>query len=106
MLAGTLLGVIRSVKNMRQIKGEDDFGEKHHCASSEPYFYDASYRTLNTYLPILVIESGKCIASQICPSKDKGPLMWECSSKCKPLSKSEIDAILSIREAFESQCLS
>ena len=100
--AGTLLGVVRSVKNMRQIKGEDDFGEKRHCASSEPYFYDASYRTLNTYLPIPVTESGKCIVSHICPSKDKGPLMWECSSKCKPLSKSEIDAILSIREAFDA----
>ena len=101
--AGMLLSVVRSVNNMKQIKGEDDFGEKRHCASSEPYFYDASYRTLNTHLPIPVTTKGKCIVSYLCPSpKDKGPLMWECSSKCKPLSKCEIDAILSIREAFDA----
>ena len=28
--------------------------------------------------------------------------MWECSSKCKSLSKSKIDAILSIRKVFDA----
>ena len=104
--AGTLLSVVRSIKNIGQIKGKDDFGDQRHCASSEPYFYDAAYRTLNTYLPIPVTEYGKCIVSYLCPSQGKGPLTWECSSsKCKPLSNSEIGAIVSIREALMHQCL-
>ena len=73
--AGTLLGVVRSVKNIGQIKGEDDFGDKRHCASSEPYFYDAAYRTLNTHLPIPVTENGKCIVSPLFILKGQGAIV-------------------------------
>ena len=32
--------------------------------------------------------------------KTKGPMKWECSSECKPLTKAEVDAIIALKEAF------
>ena len=29
-------------------------------------------------------------------------MKWECSNECKPLTETEVDAIASIRAAFES----
>ena len=39
--AGTLLASIRSIKSLT-LKGEGDFGEGCHSASTEPYFYEAA----------------------------------------------------------------
>ena len=41
--AGTLLASIRSIKSLT-LKGEGDFGEGCHSASTEPYFYEAAYQ--------------------------------------------------------------
>jgi len=30
------------------------------------------------------------------------PMKWECSSECKPLMETEVDAIVSLRAVFEN----
>jgi len=32
----------------------------------------------------------------------KDPTKWECSCECKPLTETEVDAIVSLRAAFEN----
>ena len=101
--AGTLISIVKSVTKNIPLKSKNDFGDGSHCASSEPYFYDAAYGVLKTYLPIPVTPSGQCVVSRLCePTSPKGPLQWECTiKKCKRLSDFEIDSILSLREAFD-----
>ena len=82
--AGTLLASIRSIKSLT-LKGEGDFGEGCHSASTEPYFYEAAYQPVQRDIPIPVNEYGQCIVAEKINSKK-----WKCSSECKPISEGEV----------------
>ena len=46
-----------TVTNGFTLKGEEDFGDCGHCASSEPYFYDTAYHLVKRDLSIPVDQS-------------------------------------------------
>ena len=99
--AGCLLKTTRVI-NAIQITGSEDFGVGCHTASSEPCFFDASYQHVKRDYALPIDENGKCIvALEIKTDSCKSGLKkWECSSECKPLTKTEVDAIVEIKEAF------
>ena len=99
--AGCLLKTTRVI-NAIQITGSEDFGVGCHTVYSEPYLFDASYQHVKRDYALPVDENGKCIvALEIKTDSSKsGPKKWECSSECKPLTKTEVHAIVEIKEAF------
>ena len=180
--AGLLLQSIKSIKkDIRSFESEDDFGERCHTRSSEPYFFESAYCHVkcNEVFPVnekgqLVIadcitdtksdrqqpktngnigdEETRPIADELTNSKKvqctsanstqnatsgsadnlgtvlsaniddgkeagtsgegfasstKGPQMsdnptkYKCSYLCKPLTQTEIDAIVTLRQAFD-----
>ena len=97
--AGALLATIRSVKSI-SLKGRKDFGEGCHSVSTEPYFYEAAYRPVQRDSPIPVNRQGQCIVAEkisFFPKSGK----WKCTKGCRPISDSEVDAILCLKSAFE-----
>ena len=38
--------------------------------------------------------------------KPTPPLNWQCSSECKPITKTEVDAIVDLRESFDKPMVS
>ena len=99
--AGSLLKTTRVI-NAIQVTGSEDFGVGCHTASSEPYFFDASYQHVKRDYALPIDENGKCIvALEIeTDSSKSGHKKWECSSECKSLTKTVEDAIVEIKEAF------
>ena len=99
---GSLLRSIRSIKAI-QITQKEDFGNSCHSMSTKPYFY-ASYQPVKRNAPIPINEAGQCvIANEICTDKeDAQKKKWECSSECKPVTDTEVNAILTFKAAFEN----
>ena len=102
--AGSLLKSTRSI-NAIQISGSEDFGVGCHTASSEPYYFDSAYQHVKRDSALAIDVNGKCIvANEIKAdsetSKKSEPKKWECSSECKPFTKTEVDAIVAMKEAF------
>ena len=103
---GSLLKACRLIKKLK-IDGKEDFGEGCHTASTEPYYYDTAYKLVKRDYALPIDENGKCVvANEILPEDEKEdgkhPMIWECSSECKPLTETEVDAIVSLRVAFEN----
>ena len=93
-------GLLKCVRNVRQVKIDcvQDFGEQCHTIHSEPFFYDSAY-CMTKHLLIPVNDDGKCVIVE--PDKrENKKLTWKCSIECKPLLQDEIDAIVSLKEAF------
>ena len=93
----------RLIKNLK-IDGKEDFGEGCHTASTEPYYYNTAYKLVKRDYTLPIDENGKCVvANEILPEDEKEdgkhPMKWECSSECKPLTETEVDAIVSLRAA-------
>ena len=90
------------VINAIQITGSEHFGVGCHTASSEPYFFDASYQHVKRDYALPIDENANCIVSLEIKtdSSESGPKKLECSSECKSLTKTEVDAIVEIKEAF------
>ena len=81
-----------------------DFGESHHTASSEPFFYDQSYRLVKHTSPIVVDNDGRCvIADEVGQrdSKTERPLRWKCTAECKLPSSNEVQCIVAVKALFE-----
>ena len=107
---GSLLKVTRKIKSLN-IVGKDDFGENWHTTHSAPYFYDSAYCCIAQNVTIPIDDNGKCIIFDISHRNNKTPsgvkqdntnlTKWKCSTKCKPIQQTEIDAIVALREAFE-----
>ena len=100
--AGALLATIRSVKSI-SLKGRKDFGEGCHSAPTEPYFYEAAYQPVQRDSPIPVNRQGQCIVAEkisFFPKSGKWKT-WKCTKGCRPISDSEVDAILCLKSAFE-----
>ena len=100
--AGALLATIRSVKSI-SLKGRKDFGEGCHSAPTEPYFYEAAYQPVQRDFPIPVNRQGQCIVAEkisFFPKSGKWKT-WKCTKGCRPISDSEVDAILCLKSAFE-----
>ena len=100
--AGALQATIRSVKSI-SIKGRKDFGEGCHSVSTEPYFYEAAYQPVQRDYPIPVTRQGQCIVAEKISSFPKSGKWktWKCTKGCRPISDSEVDAILCLKSAFE-----
>ena len=99
--AGALLWSIRYIQSI-PIKQREDFGISCHSMSTEPYFYDAAYCPVKIVSPIPINEDGACVvASELNPDGNKK--RWECSTECKPLTNTEVDAILTLKEAFNGE---
>ena len=74
--------------------------------ASEPFFYDSAYQHVKRDIPIPVNEDGQCVVAEelntdekvgACTQKKK----WECSSECRPVTDTEINAIVALKAAFE-----
>ena len=59
-----MLRTIRSVKTV-EINNKDDFGDTHHTASTEPYFYDSAYELVKRQQALPVDKQGKCVVAEI-----------------------------------------
>ena len=96
---GSLLRLIKCL----DIKEKEDFGKRVHSAASEPYYFDAAYQLVEIDLPIPVDENGKCMITNIITNPDIEikkhiePLKWQCHSQCKPLTITEVNAIVLLK---------
>ena len=112
--AGNLLKVTREITRL-SIKGEKDFGDTIHTASSEPYFHDSAYQQVQRYTAVPIDERGRCFvangvstmvhvdktASPTQPKTEQQFLRWKCCSECKPLTKAEVSAIVELKDSFD-----
>ena len=81
-----------------------DCGESHHTASSEPFFYDQSYRPVKHTSPIVVDNTGRCVISEEVGqrhSKTERPLKWKCTAECKLPTSNEAQCIVAVKALFE-----
>ena len=60
--AGNLLKVTREITRL-SIKGEKDFGDTIHTASSEPYFHDSAYQQVQRHTAVPIDECGRCFVA-------------------------------------------
>jgi len=99
---GSLFKACRLIKSLK-IDGKEDF-EDCHTASTDPYYYNTAYKLVKRDYALPIDENGKCVVANEILSEDDGkhPMKWECSSECKPLMETEVDAIVSLRAAFEN----
>ena len=79
-LARCLIKAIRVINGFT-LKGEEDFGDCGHCASSEPYFYDTAYHLVKRDLSFPVDQSGKCVVAEEILSKHSKPDVQTEASK-------------------------
>ena len=79
-----------------QLTDKNDFGDGCHMASTEPFFYDSSYKLVKKEYA-LPIDTNGCTSDEIPRySAKKPPMKWECSSECKILSDSDVCTIIAI----------
>ena len=107
---------LNSIKSVKLIKidSHDDFGDRCHTDSSEPYFYESAYlhNKCDTVFPIN--SRGQVVVSDVYlvnnPGKQNSNLPedqkkkhkeWKCSFQCRPITQSEIDSIIALRLAFD-----
>lgn len=60
--AGNLLKATREITRL-SIKGEKDFGDTIHTASSEPYFHDSAYQQVQRHTAVPIDERGSCFVA-------------------------------------------
>ena len=117
--AGLLLGSLKSIKSIK-LNEESDFGNNCHTRSTEPFFYEAAYQPVVVRdTPIPINERGECVVAEEIPCEpsenvssdsaqtpksDSVPKVykkWRCHKECRPLSVSEVAAILDLRSCLE-----
>ena len=103
---GEFLACVRSV-NVLPISG-DDFGERYHTASSEPFFYDQSYTLVKHDHPIHVDSDGRCAIAEEVGDRDKKtnrPTKWRCTSECKHVTADEKKSVVDLKTLFQQRVL-
>ena len=96
---GLLLKTVKHVCGLH-IKGQCDFGEGLHSVRSEPYYYESIYY-FGCKPSVFVVDScGRC-CQDIEVHNDSTDKVWKCSSKCKPLTECEVNAILDFESDFD-----
>ena len=120
--AGLLLGGLKRIKSSK-LNEESDFGKSCHTRSTESFFYEAAYQPVVVRdTPIPINERGECVVAEEVPSEpsenvpsvdsdsaqtpksDSVPKVckkWQCHRECRPLSVSEVEAILHFRSCLE-----
>ena len=123
--AGLLIKHVRSV-NSQSILSREDFGNACHTVSSEPFFYDTSYRHLADSSILKIDKKHKKLAfikPNLNPEEHfvSGPIPvdengkahlfvsnvgdkvkhWSCSAMCRQISDEDVDAIVSISNLFQ-----
>ena len=97
---GLLLKTVKHVCGLH-IKGQCDFGEGLHSVCSEPYYYESIYYFEHKPSIFVVDSCGRC-CQDIEVHDDSTDKVWKCSSKCKPLTECEVNAILDFKSDFDS----
>ena len=118
--AGFLFCSLKSIKSIK-LNEESDFGKSCHTRSTEPFFYEAAYQHVVRDTPIPINERGECVVAEKIPCEpsenvasvdsdsaqtpqsDSVPKLcrkWQCHKECRPLSNSEIEAILDFRSSL------
>ena len=74
--------------------------------STKPCFYDAAYSPVKRNYAIPIDEYGKCtleklVCTDVKDGAKKPPMKWECTSECTSLTDCEVNAILSLKSAFD-----
>ena len=120
--AGMLLKHIRQVNSL-QINEKEDFGETGHSLSSEPYFYESSYKYCFQRSKLTIDQVYRCITIENCiPTDDQytnnvliaintnvkahitdagNEKQWPCSYVCHTLNDNDVDTILNIKGYFQ-----
>ena len=119
--AGFLFCSLKSIKCIK-LNEESDFGKSCHTRSTEPFFYEAAYQHIVRDTPIPINGRGECVVAEEIPCEpsenvpsvdsdsaqtpqsDSVPKLcrkWQCHKECRPLSDSEIEAILDFRSCLE-----
>ena len=96
---GFLLKTVKHVCGLH-IKGQCDFGEDMHSVCSEPYYYESIYYFEHKPSVFVVDSCGRC-CQDIEVHDDSTDKVWKCSSKCKPLTECEVNAILDFKSDFD-----
>ena len=73
-------------------------------ASTEPFFYDSTYKLVKKEYALPIDTNGRCItAKNVCTSDEiprysakEPPVKWECSSDCKIVSDSDVRMIIDL----------
>ena len=65
--AGRRIKTIREISDL-PLKGVEEFGDREHTVSSEPYYYDTAYHPVKRHSSIPVDENGKCIVAEVIAS--------------------------------------
>ena len=97
--AGTLLKAVRAISKI-ELRDRSDFGDGLHCAHSEPYFYESVYQFEERPQTLIVDEQGRCRPTCNEANEDSVPKCWKCSSKCKPITDSEVSTILKFKSGL------
>ena len=114
LLKTHMLKATREIARL-SIKGEKDFGDTIHTASSEPYFHESAYQQVQRHTAVPIDERGRCFiangvstmvrvdktASPTQPKTEQQFLQWKCCSECKPLTKAEVSAIVELKDSFD-----
>ena len=100
-IVGKYLTCVHSV-NVLTISG-DDFGERWHTASSEPYLYDQSYTLVKHDFPTPTDSNGRCIIAEDIGERQKTnrPRKWRCTSECKAITSQEKESITDLKALFQ-----
>ena len=99
---GEFLAFVHSV-NVLTIS-VDDFGERYHTASSEPYFYDQSYTLVKRDFPIPIDSNERCvIAEEVGDGHEKTNRLkkWGCTSECKGITSEEKKSIVDLKALLQ-----
>ena len=87
------------------IVNKSDFGEGLHYGPNEPVFYDSVYCVWPKDQPLPINDKGECVVSEeiIVMKKEKKKMhKYKCSARCRPLTKDEVESILSLKLAFDN----
>ena len=113
--AGFFLNCFKKIK-LVQIESHNDFGNPCHIRSSEPYFYESAYLHNKCDVVFPINNEGQLVISEIYLANNAGKQNselpedkrkkheeWKCCFQCRPVTESEIGAIIALRKAFDME---
>ena len=92
-----------------ELTDKNDFCDGCHMASTEPSFYDSTYKLVKKEYALPIDTNGRYITAKIVCTSDEIPrysakdprTKWECSNECKILSDSDACIIIDLAAAFQ-----
>ena len=96
-----LLSCAQCIKDLEI--SSDDFGDSCHGRSSEPFFYDSSYKMVK-HATIAIDSNGRCVFAEEIGKRNPNtnrPKWWKCTSECRSMTSKDIEIIMSIKALFD-----